>query len=455
MTPLHKGGDLDDVSNFRPISVLPVLSKIIERHTHDALYGYLTDNNLIYPRQSGFRKRHSTETALIQIIDELLFNLDKNKISGLVLVDYSKAFDMVDHIILLDKLIAYGVDGSSLLWFKSYLSDRCQLVSLAGTKSDMATVRHGVPQGSILGPLLFILFINDLPLHVSSSTIDLYADDTTITSFADCGNMLKLQDSLNSSVSEVVNWASANKLPLNEKKTKVLVVTGKRLMDKMDCVPEVSVKDTQLTNVPSAKLLGLEIDHEVSFLLHVDNICKKLSQRIGILRKIRKSLPLKQRLTYYNSVIKPIIDYVNVIWTTCDKESLGRVLKLQKRAARVILNADLLAPSVTLFNRLKWLPFYEDAKITRCSIAYKRLRGDLPSYLTDSLRLNSNLHRRNTRYSNYNLVCPLYKRQTEGGRTFGVLTSKLWNSLPLNMRKHESLNSFKNALWLVCFVFLM
>ena len=146
VTPLHKGGDLDDVSNFRPISVLPVLSKVIERHIHDALYNYLTDNSLIYPRQSGFRKRHGTETALIRIIDELLFKLYGNKVCGLVLVDYCKAFDMVDHAILHDKLNAYGVDGSSLAWFKSYLSDRRQLVSLAGTMSDMTTVRHGVPQ---------------------------------------------------------------------------------------------------------------------------------------------------------------------------------------------------------------------------------------------------------------------------------------------------------------------
>jgi len=156
---------------------------------------------LIYPRQSGFRKRHSTETALIRIIDELLFNLDDNKVCGFVLVDYCKAFDMVDHAILLDKLNAYGVDGSSLAWFKSYLSDRRQLVSQAGTMSDMTTVRHGVPQGSILGPLLFIVFINDLPLHVSSSDIDLYADDTTITSYADFRKMSKLQDSLNIAVS--------------------------------------------------------------------------------------------------------------------------------------------------------------------------------------------------------------------------------------------------------------
>ena len=199
--------------------------------------------------------------------------------------------------------------------------------------SDMTTVRHGVPQGSILGPLLFIVFINDLPLHVSSSDIDLYADDTTITSYADFRKMSKLQDSLNMTVSEVVSWASANKLPLNEKKTKVLVVTGKRLSSKIDYAPEVSIGSTKLTNVCSAKLLGLEIDQDLSFSWHVDSVCKKLSQRIGIPKKIRSMLPHKQRILYYNSMIKPVFDYVNVIWTTCNKDNLGRVLKLQKGAA--------------------------------------------------------------------------------------------------------------------------
>ena len=406
VTPLHKGGNLDEVSNFRLISVLHVLSKVIERHIHDALYSYLTENNLIYSRQSGFRKHHSTETALLRIIDDLLLNLDDNKVGGLVLIDYCKAFDMVDHAILLEKLNVYGVNGSSLTWFKSYLSERRQLVSLPGTKSDITTVRHGVPQGSILGPLLFIVFINDLPLHVSSSDVDLYADDTTITSYADFRNMSKLQDSLNKAVSEVLSWASANKLPINDKKTKVLVVTGKRLLSKIDHAPEVSIGDTRLTNVLSAKLLGLEIDHELTFSRHVDNLCKKTVPTYWHPKEDQEyaATLIKQRIMFYNSVIKPVFDYVNVIWTTCNKDDLGKVLKLQKRAARVILNTDTTTPSVSLFNRLKWLPFYEDAKLTTCTIAYKKVRGELPSYLKELLRLNSSVHGRNTRYSNYNLL---------------------------------------------------
>ena len=229
VSPLYKNGDSRDVQNFRPISVLPVLSKVIERHVHDSLSSYLTENNLIYPRQSGFRKNHSTDTALIQIIDELLFNLDKNRVSGMVLVDDCKAFDMVDYGLLLDKLKVYGVAGETMKWFQSYLADRHQLVYLGGCASDVALMKHGVPQSSILGPLFFTVFINDLPLHFSSSEIDLYADDTTITSSADCGSMGRLQESLNTSVSEVFNWALANRLPLNEKKTKVLAVKGKRL----------------------------------------------------------------------------------------------------------------------------------------------------------------------------------------------------------------------------------
>ena len=239
-------------------------------------------------------------------------------------------------------------------------------------------------------PCFSQFFINDLPLHVSSSEIDLYADDTTITWSADCGSMGRLQESLNSSVSEVFNWALANRLPLNEKKTKVLTVKGKLLTTKINNNPEITCNGSLLTNVMNVKLLGLEIDEELSFSEHITTVCKKVSQRIGLLKKIMNYLPLKQRLLYYNALIRPVINYASVPWTNCDKESLGRVLKLRKRAARVILNASPhLAPSVPLFNRLKWLPFYKDVLISKCINAYKRLQGDVPVYRNERMRISA------------------------------------------------------------------
>ncbi|KAL9958501.1 hypothetical protein ACROYT_G035527 [Oculina patagonica] len=234
---------------------------------------------------------------------------------------------------------------------------------MGNKESPTACVRHGVPQGSILGALLFIAFINDLPLHVSSAQIDLYADDTTVTSTASYGSVDFLLSSLTTAISEVDQWATANKLPLNESKTKVLTVTGKRLSTRISQDLAIAVNGKQLENVQCAKLLGLEIDHELTFIPHVDKICIKLSQRIGILKRIKCCLPLKHRLLYYNTMIRPIIDYVSVVWTSCDKHTLARVLKLQKRAARVILDADRQANSVKLFNRLNWIPFTEQAKL--------------------------------------------------------------------------------------------
>ena len=176
---------------YRPISVLPVLSKVIERHMHDTLYTFLCDDNLIFSRQSGFRKNHSTDTALIKIIDDLLFNLDKDRVSGMVLIDYCKAFDVVDHELLLKKLEVYGSVNTELKWCQSYLTGRKQVVHLGGKESSEALMEHGVPQGSILGPLFFILFIKDLPLHVSSQ-VDLHTDDSTLTASAHFSNLAEL-----------------------------------------------------------------------------------------------------------------------------------------------------------------------------------------------------------------------------------------------------------------------
>lgn len=207
--PLFKGGDSEDLNNYWPISVLPFLSKVIQRYVHDSLSSYLCENNLIYSKQSGFGKLHSRETALIKIIDDLLFNLDNDRVSGMILINYCKAFDMVDHLVLQDKLYAYGLDNTSLTWFQSYLSDRHQFVSMSDKESTTSIIPHGVPQGSILGPLLFVLFINDLPLHVSSANTDLYADDTTLTCSVNWMDMDRLQTSLNAAVSETVHWATS------------------------------------------------------------------------------------------------------------------------------------------------------------------------------------------------------------------------------------------------------
>ncbi|PFX16295.1 putative RNA-directed DNA polymerase from transposon BS [Stylophora pistillata] len=222
----------------------------------------------------------------------------------------------------------------------SIIYRRRQLVSMDDKESPTAWVRHGVLLGSIISPLLFIAFINDLPLHVSSAEIDLYADDTTLISAAHFENIDNLQSSLTTAISDVIQWATANKLPLNENKTKVLTITGKRLSTRIEHDLEVLINGKQLENVQFAKLLGLEIDQELTFIPHIDKLCKKLSQRRGILKKIKYCLPLNHRLLFYNAMIRPVMDYVNVVWSSCDKHCLNRVLKLQKRAARIILDAD-------------------------------------------------------------------------------------------------------------------
>ena len=262
--------------------------------------------------------------------------------------------------------------------------------------------------GSILSPLLFILFINDLPFHVTSSTIDLYADDTMLTSCANYSSIDRLEQNLNSSVAEIAEWAAFNKLPINESKTKAILVTGKRLSSKINYEMALTINATKLEVVPSVKLLGLEIDSELSFNTHVEKLCTKLPQRIGILKEIRSCLPMRQTLLFYKSMVISVLHYVSSIWTSFDKENLGRVLKLQKQAASVISDADNQVSSVKLFNRLQWLPFYEESKIAKCCIAYKGIKGEVPLYIEGSLILNSQQHNRATKYSNTNFIFILF-----------------------------------------------
>ena len=207
----------------------------------------------------------------------------------MVLVDYCKAFDMVDHVLLLKKLEACGIVNTELKWCQSHLTGRKQAVRLGGEESSEAPMEHGVSQGSILGPLFFTLCINHLPLHVSSQ-VDLYVEDTTLTASAHFNNLPELKLSLNFSANEIRHWAVSNKLPINESKSKVLTIT-------------VTVEDNRLVNVKSATLLALTINSSLSFDFHIENLYNKLATCIGVLRKIRTFLSLEQRLLFYNTII--------------------------------------------------------------------------------------------------------------------------------------------------------
>ena len=215
-------------------------------------------------------------------------------------------------------------------------------------------------------------------------------------------------------------------------------------MKTLPCL-DVKIDDSVIEQVSSHKILGVVIDSQMNYESHIDELCKKLSKRIGLLKHISPFLNQRQRETYYNGVIKPTLLYGSMIWDSCNDEHLPSILKLQKRAARIILDAERLTPSVVLFNNLNWLPFTKQSLIKRCALVYKRVHNYItPIYLNSLLVRNSEIHNRATRHSNINLVCPKYKRKTEGGRTFTIRTIKDWNCNNANIRNNGSLASFKH-----------
>ena len=448
VTPLFKNGSREDTSNYRPISVLPVLSKILERHVATSLCNHLHNYDLLYNLQSAFRPNHSTETALIKLTDELLFDMDNDRVTGLAFVDFRKAFDVINHELLLKKLSIYGANDLSLKWFGSYLTGRKQYVRINGCCSTSKELLQGVPQGSILGPILFLLFVNDMPLSIRDSTLDVYADDTTLSKTSSWENVSYLTQSLNQDLKRLDEWSERNKMFINSQKTKSMLVIGKRLRNRVASTSlGVNLNGNSIEQVNDFKLLGVTLDQDLSFNRQIEELCKKLSKRIGLLRHISPYLKCNQRNVYYSTIIKPVMLYGSTIWTSCSKENLLKVLRLQKRAARIILDAERTAPSVGLFNTLKWVPFYAESYINRCAVIYKRLNGNTPAYINDLLIRNSDTHNRTTRFCNLNLRCPRYKRSSEGGRTFAVRATKEWNKLSVDLKQSSSVNNFKLSLF--------
>ena len=300
--PIFKSGNKLQVSNYRAIAILSVASKLL-RELFISTLDYLISRQILCPNQFGFRPKHSCETALLCMVDEWAKNVDNGKINGVALVDLRRAFDLVDHDVLLQLLSECGCSERSLQWLKSYLSDREQFVSIQNKKSDTRNVSVGVPQGSILGPLLFTILINNLPKAVNNASVYMYADDTTIS--VSGTSKQEIETKLNDVLKEVYDWTAKNKLLMNLKKTKVMVIGSKqRCSNLSDTNLNVKLNNVAVECVNEAKCLGVTLDSHLIFNSHVNNIATVIKQKIGVLSYVYTMFPAATAVPFARNVVR-------------------------------------------------------------------------------------------------------------------------------------------------------
>jgi hypothetical protein len=394
--PVHKKDSNNIFSNYRPISILSSVSKVFERVIHDQLYEYFATNDLFYHSQYGFRQKHSTELAALEIVDRIVCAMDKNEIPLNIFLDLSKAFDTLDHQILISKLRYYGLYEKSLCLLQNYLSNRKQYVVLGDCHSDLLPITTGVPQGSILGPLLFIIYLNDLVKACNVFVPIIYADDTALFTILQISRQDKseLENYINNELSLINSWFKANKLSLNGNKSKAMIFHTKQR--KVEPI-HIEIDGLSIEFVNHFNYLGIDLDCHLSWKIHTDKISKKISKTIGIMTRLKHFLPDYIMLTLYNSLISPYLNYGLLVWGTCCQ----RVIKLQKKAMRVISNAKYNSHTEPIFKKFEILKIQDLFKVQDLKFYYKLQNGLLPKYFSDNLiTQQSEVHSYYTRHAN-------------------------------------------------------
>ena len=394
--PLHKKDCITLMDNYRPVSLLTSISKVIEKVVHIQLSNYLKEKKLLYISQYGFRGDHSTELASLELIDRIHIDLDSKKCPIAVFMDLSKAFDTLDHDILLYKLSRYGVKDKELSWFRSYLTGRKQFVDINGTQSELLETKTGVPQGSILGPLLFLIYMNDIPNCSKIFKFILYADDTSLLNSIQLSMSIECKlavENINSELSKISDWLSVNKLSLNVKKTKYMVFHHRN--KKIPAVINLRINSIAIERVANFNFLGLMVNENLSWKSHINLISTKLSKSIGVLNKLKHILPKNVLRMLYCSLILPYLNYSLLAWGF----DLVRLNKLQKRAIRTITCSKYNAHTEPIFRKLNLLKLEDIFTLNLLKFYFKFMNQTLPGYFKTSFCLTNQRdnHSHNTR----------------------------------------------------------
>ena len=453
--PIHKGGSTQDMNNYRPISLLSIFDKIIEKLMHKRLYTFLEDNKILYDKQFGFRKNNSTVFSLIEITEKIKESIDNKKFGCGIFIDLRKAFDTVNHDILLRKLEHYGIRGITLDWFHSYLEERFQYVYLNGESSECKAITCGVPQGSVLGPLLFLIYINDLPNISKVLDFYLFADDTNI--YYEDVSLKKLEKTINKELRNLYLWLSVNRLSLNIDKTNFVIFHPFNKPLKYNVT--IMIHKKAISEKKFIKYLGVLIDSTLSWKNHISNTANKLSRAIGILYKLRPFVNIKIMKDIYYALIYSHLVYAIEVWGSACDVHLTKILTLQKRAVRVMTYKDQfpvipgpLHPSNPLFLKLGLIKVKDIFTLQILKFIHKCINSYTISNFVLWFKLKKDEHTHLTRH-NYNeasqvstnkLSIPFGRTTHCGLKQIKVNGPKIWNSLPLDLRNIKSFLKFKS-----------
>ena len=393
--PIHKKNEKDKCENYRPISLLSNISKIFERIMYNRLDNFLDMSDILYKFQFGFRKNYSTNHALLSIVEQITAALDKKMFTCGVFIDLEKAFDTVNHQIILSKLHHYGIRGVANKWFSSYLLNRYQKVSINGVSSQRLPITCGVPQGSILGPLLFLLYINDMHFATENSKVYHFADDTNL--LYSCKSFKILRKRVNKDLQCLYEWLCANRLSLNTGKTEFIVYRPGRCKN-----PErltLKMHHTKLFESPKIKYLGMILDNKLNWKAHISELCKKLSRAVGLIYKIRNLCPISVLTSLYYSLFHSHLSYGLALWANANKSYIDKIRTLQKRALKAIVfrnNDDNMDINRIHFD-LKILNIDHQLKVQLSSLMWDYDHDTLPTSLKGHFKRSNIVHNYSTR----------------------------------------------------------
>ncbi len=450
ITPLLKKSklDADTLANYRPISNLSYLGKLIERIAISQLQVYLRDNNLMASMQSAYRPHHSTESALLRVYNDVLCALDKGKEALLVLLDFSSAFDTIDHQLLFRRLNSrYGISGTALSWIKSYLKDRTQSVVINDTVSDKSPLIWGVPQGSVAGPLLFTLYSAPLQDVISAHGVNVmfYADDTQLYLIFDPVDRDHAIHVMEECIVDVKAWALENKLVLNDAKTE-FVHFKSRFSRSTAVSPCLSVGDSDIEPTQSARNLGVIVDSTLCMNDHIDAVCRSALAAIRKISQIRQYLSDDNTATLVHAFVTSRLDACNSLIYGLPDKHVSKLQRIQNTAARLVARVPRFHHITPTLQSLHWLPIKHRSVYKLLLIAYKAQNGLAPQYISDLLVQYS--PKRQLRSSNKSLLSVSYRASTKyyGDRSLIFAAPTLWNNLPHQIRSADTLITFKRLL---------